>query len=71
MAEGNVHDGSPTKFPTTHTEELTLQMYATKQIHICAEYRNMLPRPRLVCQEPGLRPIGHMPGVPDKSNQIW
>ena len=28
------------------------------QIKICAEYRDMLPRPRLVCQEPGLRPIG-------------
>ena len=26
------------------------------QIKICAEYRDMLPRPRLVCQEPG--PIG-------------
>ena len=24
------------------------------QIKICAEYRDMLPRPRLVCQEPGL-----------------
>ena len=30
------------------------------QIKISAEYRYMLPRPRLVCQEPG---------VPDKSNQ--
>ena len=28
----------------------------------------MLPRPRLVCQEPGLRPIGRSPGVPDKSS---
>ena len=28
------------------------------QIKICAEYRVMLPWPRLVCQEPGLRPIG-------------
>ena len=27
------------------------------QIKICAEYRDMLPRPRLVCQEPGLRPM--------------
>ena len=27
----------------------------------------MLPRPRLVCEEPGLRPIGRSPGVPDKS----
>ena len=28
------------------------------QIKICAKYRDMLPRPRLVCQGPGLRPIG-------------
>ena len=27
------------------------------------------PRPRLVCQEPGLRPIGRSPGVPDKSSR--
>ena len=39
------------------------------QIKICAEYRDMLPRPRLVCQEPGLRPIGRTPGVRDKSNR--
>ena len=39
------------------------------QIKICAEYRYMLPRPRLVCQEPGLRPIGRSPGVPDKSSR--
>ena len=28
----------------------------------------MLPRSRLVCQEPGLRPIGRSPSVPDKSS---
>ena len=39
------------------------------QIKICAEYRDMLPRPRLVCQKPGLRPIGRSPGVPDKSSR--
>ena len=39
------------------------------QIKICAGYRDMLPRPRLVCQEPGLRPIGRSPGVPDKSRR--
>ena len=39
------------------------------QIQICAEYRDMLPRPRLICQEPGLRPIGRSPGVPDKSSR--
>ena len=37
------------------------------QIKICAEYRDMLPRPRLVCQEPGLRPIGQV--VLDKSSR--
>ena len=41
----------------------------TIQIKICAEYRDMLPRPRLVCQEPGLRPIGRSPDVPDKSSR--
>ena len=35
------------------------------QIKICAKYRDMLPRPRLVCQEP----IGRSPGVPDKSSR--
>ena len=39
------------------------------QIKIFAEYRDMLPRPRLVCQEPGLRPRGRSPGVPDKSSR--
>ena len=39
------------------------------QIKLCAEYRDMLPRPRLVCQEPGLRCIGRSPGVPDKSSR--
>ena len=39
------------------------------QIKIYAEYRDMLPRPRLVCQEPGLRQIGRSPGVPDKSRR--
>ena len=38
------------------------------QIKICAEYQDVLPRPRLVCQEPGLRPIGQSPGVHDKSS---
>ena len=44
-------------------------LYHVIQIKICAEYRDMLPRPRLVCQEPGLRPIGRSPGVPDKSSR--
>ena len=37
------------------------------QIKIFAEYRDMLLRPRLVCQDPGLRPIGRRPDAPDKS----
>ena len=45
------------------------RVYLDIQIKICAEYRDMLPRPRLVCQEPGLRPIGRSPGVPDKSSR--
>ena len=39
------------------------------QIKIRTEYRDMLPRLRLVCQEPGLRPISRSPGVPDKSSR--
>ena len=39
------------------------KMYAIKQIKICAEYRDMLPRPRLdLPGTPGLRPIGLSPG---------
>ena len=39
------------------------KMYATKQIKICAEYRGMLPRPRLdLSGTPGLRSIGLSPG---------
>ena len=41
----------------------------TIQIKICAEYRDMLPRPRMVCQQPGRRPVGRSPGVPGKSNR--
>ena len=40
-----------------------LKMYAIKQIKICAEYWDMLPRPRLdLSGTPGLRPIGLSPG---------
>ena len=65
MAEGTVHTGSPAKFPTKPTEEWIKirKMYAIKQIKICAEYRDMLPRPRLdLSGSPGLRPIGLSPG---------
>ena len=41
----------------------------TIQIKICVEYRDMLPGPRLVCQEPGLRPKGRTPSVPDNSSR--
>ena len=65
IAEGTVHTGSPAKFPTKPTEEWKTmrKMYAIKQIKICAEYRDMLPRPRLdLSGTPGLRPIGLSPG---------
>ena len=64
MAEGTVHAGSPAKFPTKPTEEWKKgKMYAIKQIKICAEYRDMLPRPWLdLSGTPGLRPIGLSPG---------
>ena len=64
MAEGTVHTSSPAKFPTKPTEEWkkNRKMYALKQIKICAEYRDMLPRPRLdLSGTPGLRPIGLSP----------
>ena len=39
------------------------KMYAIKQIKICEEYQDMLPRPRLdLSGTPGLRPIGLSPG---------
>ena len=63
--EGTVHTDSPEKFPTKPTEEWkkNRKMYAIKQIKICAEYRDMLPRPRLdLSGTPGLRPIGLSPG---------
>ena len=64
MAEGTVHTGSHAKFPTKPTEEWKKRkMYAIKQIKICAEYRDMLPRPRLdLSGTLGLRPIGLSPG---------
>ena len=47
----------------THREMKIEKMYAIKQIKICAEYRDMLPRPRLdLSGTPGLRPIGLSPG---------
>ena len=64
MAGGTVHGGSSARFPTKPTEKLKIEkMYAIKQIKICAEYRDMLPRPRLdLSGTPGLRPIGLSPG---------
>ena len=65
MADGTMHTGSPAKFPTKPTEEWkkNRKMYAIKQIKICAEYRDMLPRPRLdLSGTPRLRPIGLSPG---------
>ena len=64
MAGGTVHGGSSARFPTKPTEKLKIEkMYAIKQIKICEEYRDMLPRPRLdLSGTPGLRPIGLSPG---------
>ena len=61
---GTVHGGSSARFPTKPTEKLKIEkMYAIKQIKICAEYRDMLPRPWLdLSGAPGLRPIGLSPG---------
>ena len=37
-------------------------MYDIKQIKICAEYQDVLPRPRLdLSSAPGPRPLGHSP----------
>ena len=49
--------------PNPQRNEKKRKMYAIKQIKICAEYRDMLPRPRLdLSGTPGLRPIGLSPG---------
>ena len=59
-----MHGGSSARLPTKPTEKLKIEkMYAIKQIKICAEYRDMLPRPRLdLSGTPGLRPNGLSPG---------
>ena len=45
-------------------------MYAIKQIKICAEYRDMLPRPRLdLSGTPGLLSVEAQ--VPDKTALAW
>ena len=73
MAEGTVHTGSPAKFPTTPPEEWkkSRKMYAIKQIRICAEYRDMLPRPRLVCQVHLGFGLSASAQVPDKPALAW
>ena len=49
--------------PNPQRNEKMRKMYAIKQIRICAEYRDMLPRPRLdLSGTPGLRPIRLSPG---------
>ena len=64
MVEGTAHDGNLAKFPTKPTEDLKkIGNVCYKQIEICAEYQDMLPRPRLdLSGTPGLRPIGLRPG---------
>ena len=50
------------KVPNQTHRGIKRKMYAIKQIKICAEYRAMLPRPRLdLSGTPGLRPIGLRP----------
>ena len=67
MAEGTVHTGSPAKFPAKPTEEWKKRkMYAIKQIKICAEYQDMLPRPRL-----DLSGTDRLRTVPDKPALAW
>ena len=49
--------------PNPQRNKKIRKMYAIKQIKICAEYWDMLPRPRLdLSGTPGLRPIGLSPG---------
>ena len=49
--------------PNPQRNKKNWKMYAIKQIKICAEYRDMLPRPRLdLSDTPGLWPIGLSPG---------
>ena len=49
--------------PNPQRNEKSRKMYAIKQVKICAEYWDMLPRPRLdLSGAPGLRPIGLSPG---------
>ena len=67
MAEGTVHrvywQSSKVPNQTHRGMKKIRKMYAIKQIKICAEYRDMLPRPRLdLSGTPGLRPIGLSPG---------
>ena len=40
------------------------------QIKISAQYRHMLPWPKLFCQKAGLRAIERNPDVPDKSSRV-
>ena len=54
-----MHGGSPAKFPTKSSGEYKWTISAQKQIKNCAEYLDMLPRPRLeLSGTTGLRPIG-------------
>ena len=66
MTEGTVHcilAVLQSSQPNPQRNEKMRKMYAIKQIKICAEYQDMLPRPRLdLSGTPGLRPIGLSPG---------
>ena len=54
-------------------EKKIRKMYAIKQIKICAEYRDMLPRPRLdiICQVHLGFGLSASAQVPDKPALAW
>ena len=51
----------------THRGIKDEKMYDIKQVKVSAEYQDMLPRPRMVCPELGLRPVGRCLGIADKT----
>ena len=64
MAEGTVHILTVLQSSQPNPQRnKRRKMYAIKQINICAEYRDMLPRPRRdLSGTPRLRPIRLSPG---------
>ena len=72
MAEGTVHGGSAAKLPTKPKEEQKLKnVYYLKQIKICAEYRDMIPRARLDFRVHLGFGLSASAQVPDKPALVW